>query len=59
MDPRTIRINRKLSDLRLAQRLVNAGYGTPKLIKAATDEALAIIPGVSVEDVQTIRARIG
>lgn len=59
MDPRTKRINRKLSDLRLSQRLVDAGYSTPKLIKAASDGDLSSIPNVDAEDVQTIRERIG
>lgn len=59
MDPRMVRINRKLDDLRLAQRLVDAGYSTPKLIKAASDEALLAIPGVGDAALQIIRERIG
>lgn len=52
-------MNRKLRSMRLAQKLVKADFATPRLIKAASDEALLAIPSIDAEDVQTIRERIG
>lgn len=59
MDTRISRMNRKLRSMRLAQKLVKAGFSTPKLIKAASADALLAIPSIDAEDVQTIRERIG
>lgn len=59
MDPRVTKMNHRLSNMRLAQKLVKADFATPKLIKAASDEQLLAIPSIDAEDVQTIRERIG
>ena len=47
----------KLSQ-RVAGKLVRAGFYTPKLIKAASDEELLAITSIKQEDVDEIRVKI-
>jgi len=47
----------KLGDAALAGKLVEAGYTTPRQIKAATDADLQAIPGIGPASVRAIRAR--
>ena len=43
---------------RIATKLVQAHYNTPRLIKAASDEDLLAIPSFEAGDVQEIREKI-
>jgi hypothetical protein len=59
MDQRVTKLNHRLGNRTLAAKLVAAGLGTPKAIKAATDKQLKAIPDVGDATVAIIRERIG
>lgn len=54
LDVRTQRLSRKL-DQDVAEKLVAAGFDTPRKIKAATDRALRAIDGIGQAAVTAIR----
>ena len=59
MDSHVQRLALKLKDHDLTEKLVSAGYHTPRAIKDAPDTALLAIHGVGRATVAMIRARIG
>jgi hypothetical protein len=59
MDIRVVKLNKRLQDKALAERLIAAGLITPRDIKGATDKQLKAISGIGDVTVQLIRDRIG
>lgn len=53
------KLKRKGLSQRVAGKLVRAGFRTPKLIKAASDEDLMAISDMKAGDVSGIREKIG
>lgn len=59
MDIRVVKLNKKLRDKALAEKLIDAGLVTPRSIKGATDKQLKAISDVGDATVAIIRDRIG
>jgi len=58
-DIRVVKLNKRLQDKALAEKLVAAGLTTPRDIKAASNKALKAIRGIGDGTVAVIRDRIG
>ena len=59
MDQCILRLEHRGLDASTAQKLVDAGYYTPRMIKAASDRELKAIPGIGDAAVARIREAIG
>lgn len=55
MDGRVRKLAHKL-DAKLVEKLVEAGLGTPRKIKAAEDKDIKAVPGVGQSGVDEMRA---
>jgi hypothetical protein len=61
MDKRVERLVKKLDSANVAdvQALVDAGFSTPQLIKAASDQEILAIPGIGPAKLAALRSRLG
>ena len=59
MDPRANKLNHRLNDRDLAEKLVAAGLDTARKIKAATDRQIKAVQGIGDATLSVIRERIG
>ena len=57
MDQRVFKLNHRLHDCELAERLIAAGLDTPRKIKAASDKQVEGVEGVGKSALETIRGR--
>lgn len=58
-DIRVVKLNKRLQDKALAEKLVAAGLTTPRDIKAASNKRLKAVQGIGDATVAIIRDRIG
>jgi hypothetical protein len=42
-----------------AEALVEAGFGTPRMLREASDEAILAVPGIGPSKLSAIRERLG